>query len=179
MAARAVRVPCDRTAVALQARGGKSKAPAALGGGLFPALRVRVRVPCNGCGAGARTHSHRMGKHMEEVGMRRKRTGKSYEQLRREASERMKGERNPMRRPEVAAVVGQALKERMASDPVMRELVEANLEKGRIWTPERRASAAQRAASIWTPEMREVARQRSAAYQERVRIALAASPVKV
>lgn len=95
MGARAVRVPCDRTAVALQARVGKSKAPAASGGGLFPAFgvrvlvynrreaieiagaarahrvnrlaeaafgwpfllgqQVRVRVPCIGCGARART----------------------------------------------------------------------------------------------------------------------------
>jgi hypothetical protein len=120
-----------------------------------------------------------MGEQTKEVSMRRERTGKSYEQLRLESSERMKGARNPMRRPEVAAVVGQALKARMESDPGMRELVEANLAKGRVWTPERRNAAAQRAATIWTPEMREVARKRSAAYQERVRIALAASPVKV
>lgn len=53
--ARAVRAPCDRTAVALQARDGKSKAPAAPGGGLFPAFWVRVRVPCRGVGARART----------------------------------------------------------------------------------------------------------------------------
>lgn len=111
--------------------------------------------------------------------MRRGNEEKSVEQLRLEASERIRGDANPMRRPEVAARLSQSLRERLALDASLREMVQQNLAKGRDWTPERRLAASQRNRAAWTPEMREVARQRSVAYQERVRAALAASPVKV
>lgn len=110
--------------------------------------------------------------------MKRKPTGKSAEQVLKESSERMRNN-NPMRRPDVAARVGAALKQRIACDPTMRSVVEQNLAKGRVWTDARKAAAAQRAAKIWTEEMRQAARKRSVDYQNRVRAALAASPVKV
>lgn len=111
--------------------------------------------------------------------MSRKPTGKSAVQIQTELRQRMTGDANPMRRPEVAAKVAAAVRSRICSDAAMRAVVEQNLAKGRNWTPERKAAASERSKRAWTPEMREVARTRSAAYQERVRAALAASPIKV
>lgn len=87
-------------------------------------------------------------------------------------SERMRGDRNPMRRPDVAAKISAAMKKKLRDSAELRAVVGANLAKGRDWTPERRAAARERAKAIWTSEKCEQARARQAAYQERVRKAL-------
>ncbi len=97
----------------------------------------------------------------------------------KQLGDRIRGDANPMRRPEVAAKVAARLRERLANDLAARAAVERNLAKGRDWTPERREAVAASVKAAWTEEMRAAARARSTAYQERVKAALAASPVKV
>ena len=77
------------------------------------------------------------------------------------ASERMKGDRNPMRRPEVAAKVAESTRQRWAEGKQGTAL--SNLEAGRVWTDERRAAWKEKAKTSWTPEMRKAAADRVAA----------------
>lgn len=75
--------------------------------------------------------------------------------------QRMTGERNPMKRPSVAARVAEATRQRWAEGKQAGSL--KGLEAGRVWTDERRAAWAEKAKTSWTPEMREAARQRALA----------------
>jgi RPA family protein len=74
---------------------------------------------------------------------------------------RMEGNRNPMRRPEVAAKVAESTRQRWA-DGLQAGSLEG-LKAGRVWTDERRAAWKEKAKTSWTPEMREAARQRALA----------------
>jgi hypothetical protein len=83
------------------------------------------------------------------------------EARRASARDRMKGDNNPMRRPEVAAKVAEATKKRWAEGKQANSL--AVLELGRVWTDERRAAWKEKAKTSWTPEMRKAAAERMAA----------------
>lgn len=90
----------------------------------------------------------------------------------------MRGDSNPMRRPEVAAKQAASLRQTWAKCDTKLRAPErqkqpsqkgkspgsiAALASGRIWTPERKAAWSEKAKVVWTPEKREIARQRALA----------------
>lgn len=92
--------------------------------------------------------------------------------------EYMRGDNNPMRRPDVAAKQAASLRQTWARcDGKLRAPERAKklsqkgkspgsmaaLAKGRVWTDERRAAWTAKAATVWTPEMRQAAADRVAA----------------
>jgi hypothetical protein len=79
-------------------------------------------------------------------------------------------ENNPMKRPEVAAKVAAATRQRWANGLQAGSL--RGLEAGRVWTDERREAWAAKSKTSWTPEKREAARQKALAYQAKVKAAM-------
>jgi hypothetical protein len=92
----------------------------------------------------------------------------------------LRGDRNPMCRPEVAAKQAETLRQTLA-DPAKRAAMKRNAVKR--WTPEQRAAQAQRAQQLraegrltspkWTEERKQEHSQRMQAYWAKVRAALA------
>jgi hypothetical protein len=87
-----------------------------------------------------------------------------------ERSRQRMTENNPMKRPEVAAKVAKATRQRWVDG--LQAGSAKGLEAGRIWTDERRAAWAEKAKTSWTPAMREAARQKALAYQAKLKAAL-------
>lgn len=100
-----------------------------------------------------------------------KKTGKSWAQLAREQAERVRGDLNPMKRPEVAAKVSASAKQRMADPEVRAAFVAAGGKASR--TPELNAQRRVKLQAYWTEERKEAARLRQMAYQAKVKAALA------
>lgn len=100
-----------------------------------------------------------------------KRIKKSWEQLAREQADRVRGDLNPMKRPEVAAKVSALAKQRMADPALRAAFVAAGGKASR--TPELNAQRSVKLRAHWTDERKEEARQRQQAYQARVKAALA------
>ena len=100
-----------------------------------------------------------------------KRIKKSWEQLAREQAERVRGDLNPMKRPEVAAKIAASQKQRMADPELRAAFVAAGGKASR--TPELNAQRSVKLQAYWTDERKEAARLRQQAYQAKVKAALA------
>jgi len=87
------------------------------------------------------------------------------------ARERILGSLNPMKRPEIAAKISAAAKERMLDPTVRAAFVAAAGNASR--TPELNAQRAAKARAYWTPERKQEAKEREAARQNKIRQALA------
>lgn len=98
---------------------------------------------------------------------------KTWAQLSREQAERVRGERNPMKRPEVAAKVAEAMRQRFAQDPQLKaQFVAAGTAASN--TPEKNASRRAKLIAHWNEERKQEARERQKAYWSKVKAALAA-----
>lgn len=93
-----------------------------------------------------------------------------------ELSRQRMTENNPMKRPEVAAKVAKATKQRWADG--LQAGSAKGLEAGRVWTDERRAAWTEKAKTSWTPEKREAARQKALAHQAKLKAALLDARIK-